>query len=435
MSGENTVSTIAGMLKEVYASEYIDAIPGKSIMQDEIEYVSPEQREGHVYHQPVVLEMENGATYAGGANLGTTYTLNAAVAAQSQDAQIQGSEVVMRAQLAYGVAAKARANDRTAFMNASEYVVRNLLKSHKQRLEIMHRYGGPVSDTNPGQSGLGKILSGTGSSTTRVYTLTLQSWAPGIWFGKKGAALDAYTTAGSHVNTNAQITITAIDLKNRKISVSGNATDLTAVDSAISGGCIFYFFGAYGQEAIGLQNMLSITTSTLFNIDPATYELWKPVPYDAGAVAGSFQAIMQAIDSAVARGLEEEDMLVLVPAVSWTDMMTDYAALRRVDDSYRPEEGENGVGRLVFHSQAGKLTFVPDNLVKYGDMFCIVPSMFKRVGACELTLNHPASDMPMVLEIPDKAGWEIRSFAQQALFCEAPAKQVYIYDVTPTHSA
>lgn len=435
MAGENTVSTIAGMLKEVYATEYIDAIPGKSIIQDEIEYVSPEQREGNKYHQPVVLEMENGATYAGGANIGTAYTLNVAVAAQSQDAQITGSEITMRSQLAYGVAAKARANDRTAFMNASEYVVANLLKSHKQRLEIMHRYGGPVSDTNPGQSGLGQISTGTGSSTTRVYTLVLQSWAPGIWFGKKGAYLDAYTTAGVHLNTNAPIIITAINLKDRKISVSGNATDLTAVDAASPANPLFYFYGAYGQEAIGLQNILSTSTSTLFNIDPTAYELWKPVPFDAGGVAGSFTAVMQAIDGAVARGLEEEDMIVLVPAVSWTDMMTDFAALRRVDQSYRSEEGENGVGRLVFHSQAGKLTFVPDNLIKYGDLFSIVPSHFKRVGACELTLNHPASDMPMVLEIPDKAGWEIRSFAQQALFCERPANQVYIYDVTPTHSA
>jgi hypothetical protein len=133
-----------GLFKETYADNVVDLLPKRLAVYGKVKFVREDQREGNIYHQPVVLTGEHGITYAGGALLGTAYNLVAATATQSLDAQVQATEMTGRTQMAYGPLYKAvteGGDKKRAFVNASKYFIKNLAANMARRQEMMMLYG------------------------------------------------------------------------------------------------------------------------------------------------------------------------------------------------------------------------------------------------------------------------------------------------------
>lgn len=55
MAAQNTVATLNGLFKEIYADKLENLIPDGVRMLKEIEFVSKDKQLGNNYHQPVVL--------------------------------------------------------------------------------------------------------------------------------------------------------------------------------------------------------------------------------------------------------------------------------------------------------------------------------------------------------------------------------------------
>jgi hypothetical protein len=55
MAAMETTSTLNGLYKEVYASKIKDLIPESDVLLKMDNFVSKDQREGNLYHQPVLL--------------------------------------------------------------------------------------------------------------------------------------------------------------------------------------------------------------------------------------------------------------------------------------------------------------------------------------------------------------------------------------------
>lgn len=422
MSGANTTVTLNGLFKEVYADKIENLIPDGVKLLKLVPYIEAAKEIGNLYHQPVQLSHEHGITYAA-ADSGA-FNLNNAVAAIFKDAQLNGAQMLIRSQMSYEAAARA-SNDRKAFVKATQLMVQNMVNSLAKRLEISMLYG---------RTNIGQIASGTGSGGTRVYTLSTASWAAGIWAGAENMPLDVTntavpTSAGNKLNTNAQVTVTAVELTLQQLTVTGNSADLSAIDAAITAGAYFIPFGSLLNDVFGLDRIVT-NTGVLFNIDASIYGLWQGNTYDAGTSALSFSKILDAVALAVERGLDQDVVCFLSPS-TWANISSDQAALRMYDDSYKSSKLENGASEYAFHGQNGKIDIVSSIYVKEGECFIFPPKRLKRIGAMNISFKMPGRQQQedFFLELTSAAGYELRAYTDQTLFSDSPARLVKVVNI------
>lgn len=400
MAANNTASTINAWLKEVYADNINDLIPEGIKLLKDVKF-SEADKIGDKFVMPVTLSHEFGFSVGSGA-----FTLNNAIAASYAEAQVQGTNLLLRTQVAYDAMARA-SSSKAAFMKWSEQVVGNMTASFSKRLEILHFYGG---------TSIGQVSSV--DTSPDIIVLTQASWATGIWAGSEGMTIDAYDalTGGSVQNTGATpMTISAVNLSTRTITVDDNA-GVAQND--------YIFFGAaqtafYGNELNGIDKIVT-NSSSLYNISAATYALWAGNSYSAGSAQLTFKKIQHAISLGVGKGLDEKVNLYCSPA-TYADLNTDLAAFRSADQSYRVRKGENGYESICFYSVNGEIEIVPSIYVKEGEAFLVPLSRLKRIGSSDVTMRMPGSSSEdLVLQQPSNAGYEMRLFYDGNLFCEKP---------------
>lgn len=410
MAQATTTSTLDGFFKTVYGDKHIDAVPENLFLVKNIDFREAEKI-GSKFSVPVLLSREHGVTYLAAGD--GVQTLNDSIAAVSKKAEVDGAQIIMRGQIDYEAAAKATTS-KAAFHNTTELLVQNLIDSSSNRLEIMFLYG---------QAGLGVAdTSVNTNATTTVLQLTTASWAVGIWAGMEGAAIDLYNGA-SKLNANAACFISVVDVENRKLTITGNATDISDIDTHLaSGNADIFFRGAYGKECIGLDKIMT-NTSSQFGIDASAYSLWKASTYSCGSAALTMAKVLSAVGKAVGRGLRQ-DVVVLVSPVTWQNLNSDQAALRKYDSSYSASKAESGFEAIVYHGQNGKIEVLSHAMVKEGEGFIFPKKTLKRVGAQDLSFKTPGREGEIFLHLQDKNAYELRIYGNQALFCEAPAKCV-----------
>lgn len=402
-----TLTSLNGMFKEVYAKQINNLMPEVAKLTRKIPFESA-ARIGNKYHQPVDLAGELGFTHeASGAG---AFALNAVVPLEMKDAQVDAYQTMLRSALDIETAAKS-VEDKAAFIQATKHVVKHMKIACDKRAEVLAFYGG---------EGLG-VVSSTSANGSDLDVIFTTAFAPGIWIGSRNMKLDWYNGA-SKVNTNAATVITAVDISNRKITISGNASDL----SAISGTHVAYFYGAYGKEMTGLSKIITNAT-TLFNIDAATYELWKG---QTVAVGGNLtlSATLDGVSQACNFGLEEK-AVCWVSNKTFRTMVTDQAALRKYDASF-DKEAKNGFQSVKFYGQNGEIEIIPHSIVKETEAF-LHPMSLKRIGSTDTTFSLPGSGgEQFFLFMPEHAGYELRSYSAWQLFAEKPAQCVKFTGIT-----
>lgn len=414
-------SALDGLFKEVYGDDVISLVPESAKLVKSIPFVSSDKELGNKYHQPVVLSNEHGITYAA-ADAGA-FSLNNSVALTMKDAQVQGSQMVLRSSMSYDAAARA-SNSKKAFVKGTELLVENMLETMTKRLELQMLYGGS-------SGGLGNCDSSANSdATTTVITLTSASWAAGIWAGAENAELDLYD-GSSKKNTNAALVVSAVDLDGKTVTVTGNATDIAAIDTFIAAdgddSAYLIWRGAYGAEMSGIDKIIT-NTGSLFGINAGTYNLWKGNSYAVSA-ALAIGKVLAGVSRAVERGLDEDIVLYLNPVV-FKDLNDDLAALRRFDSSFK-EEGIAGSKSIKYYGQNGIIDIQPHNCVKQSEAFSLPVKKARRIGAIDITFKRPGGGGDqMFRELSDKAGFELRAYTDQAVFIETPARCVKFTGIT-----
>jgi hypothetical protein len=405
MAQYNAASTVSAWLKEIYADEIHNLIPEGVKLVKMVKFQAGEKEIGDKYVQPVALTHEFGFTVGSGA-----FSLNDHIAASYAEAQVEGKNLLLRTAVSYDAMSKA-SSTKKAFVKWSQQVVGNMTASFTKRLEILHFYGA---------TGLGTVSALSDSSGTNVLTITTATWASGIWAGAEGMTLDAYTSTVKQNSTGA-LTVSAVDLTARTVTVTGANADTAAIDV----GSVLYFRGHYGYEMNGLDKIIT-NTGTLYNISASDYALWKGNSYSAGSAKLTFKKIQAATALAVNKGLDEK-VTCFVSASTYSDLNTDLAALRKMDGSYKQAKGDNGFESICFYGVNGEIEIVPTIYVKEGEAFIVPLSKLKRIGSSDVTMRMPGqSEDQLVLQLPSNAGYEMRLFSDQNLFCERPAHCVKI---------
>jgi len=404
MAGENTVTTLNGLFKEVYADKLENLIPEGTKFMQKVPFSARKKELGSLYHQPVVLGLEHGITYAGPTD--DAFALDDAINGVIRDATVQGSQMMLRSRLGIAAASRAAGGEPKAFENATKFLVRNMLRSMARRLEVGMFYGGV---------GIGTVASIAGTDIT----ITTAEWAPGIWAGSEQMKIDIYDATSTTLRGTAQVT--AVDMATRTITVDAVPAGTVATD-------VMYYKTAQGNEAVGIHFILT-NTGTLFGINAANYTLWKGNESDLGGNPLSFGAVQDGIALGVEKGLDSA-VCVFVNPRTWTDLLTEQAALRQYDSSYKVSVSENGSEEITFHGQNGKVEIVPSIFVKEGYAYILCMEEMLRIGSTDITFKRPDQGDTFFRELENSAGYELRAYSDQALFCYAPGKNTLISGIT-----
>ena len=422
MADTNTTSTLDGLFKEVYADKLETLLPENVRLLKMVPFTE-RTRIGDSYHQPVILSNSHGVTYA--ANGAGAFTLNAPIVTTVKDAIVDGSQMVLREYIDLESASKAASAGPKAFKNATSLVVYNMMESMAKRVEHAMLYGLDGVGISDGST--------NASSTSTVIDITTASWAAGTWAGAEGAQIDVYSVAATPAKQNAAaMTITAVDVANKTITVSGTTADVAAVDSYLGGTgsptATIYWFGSYGAEMAGLNQIIT-NTGTLFGISAASFALWKGNSYNvSGAI--TLAKLDAAVATAVGRGLDER-AIVLVSPPTWSNLNTDAAARKR----YKTEDRRSAEGfeSLVYYSSNGTLEVVPHNMVREGEGFIVPAAQVKRIGATDITFRRPGVEEGRFFkDLEDKAGYELRCYTHQSVFLQKPARAVKLTGIVNT---
>lgn len=396
----DTVGNLNGFFKEVYADKLQELIPEGLKLVNMIKFIGKEKQGGNLFHQPVILGMEHGVTFASSDD--DAFNLNPAVAGQIKDAQVRGNPMVMRSLLGYSAASRS-VGGKNAFMDATKYIVANMLRSMSKKLEIHLLYG---------QVGYGVVNAAAGT----LVTIETAEWAPGIWAGGEGMPIEIRDVTGA--TSRGEFTIVSVDMDARTITLNASATA-----AGVAATDVIYHKGAFGNEFAGIHKILT-NTGTLFNINAATYNLWKGNSYAASG-ALSFAKLTKAASRPVEKGLDSK-LTVFVNPRGWADLLNDQAALRSYDQSYSAAQLQNGAKSLKFHSQNGELEIIPSIYVKEGYAYGLSLEEFMRVGSSDISFKRPGYGDEFFRDLENAAAYELRLYTDQAVFCMAPGKSVII---------
>lgn len=343
------------------------------------------------------MALENGFSY--GSSDEAAFALNAPANGTVKEAQVKGYQIVLRSAMSYNVLSRASSAGARAFESATKLVVANMIRSFGKRAEVQMLYG---------QTGLGSVASTSGVTVT----ITTADWAAGIWSGMKGAEIEIRSAAGA---LRGVASIASVDL-------NGRALVLNALPAGTVGTDVLWYKGAYGNEMPGLEKIIT-NTGTLFNIDASQYELWKGNTYPVGGQL-SFAKIQDAIALGVEKGLDS-DVKVMVNPKTWSDLLTEQAALRMYDSSYKGSEAENGSQSIKFHGQNGIIEIIPSIYIKEGLAYIVDEMDFLKIGSTDMTFNLPGAGPDQFLrQLENNAGVEMRLYADFSLFCAAPGRQI-----------
>lgn len=410
-----TEASLNGLFKQVYGDSIVDAIPRTTILQKNIRF-DASKRLGDFYNVPVMLQDEQGATYGG--QSGTAYTINPAIPMQTSNAQVRGSSFIINGILSYDAASRAIEDGAASFASATSLQIENMVSSHAKRREIEMLYGAAPT-------GLGTGSAANVNTTTLTWTPATGQWSY-LWVAMKGAQLDAYAS-GSKLNTNASLVISQVNVTAKTLTLTGNATDITAIDTQATG-VVLFFFGAFGNEMSGVD-AISVNTGSLFGINATTYDQWLANTFNVSGDL-TYQLINTAVAIAQGRGLDE-DVDLLVSSLTWKFLNDNVIANRVYDKSYDPKSAATGSQELLFNTQSGVLRVHSHNYVKEGEAFLLPFDRFIRVGSSDITFNIPGSDDGRVFrQLETQAGYEVRSYSDFAIMCETPAKIVKLFGIT-----
>lgn len=413
--GANNLTTLDGLFKNTYADKMEKLVPEDAILQEMVKFLAKDKQPGLQYNAPVILGLEHGVTYADDED--GAFELNAAVPGQIKNATIKGYQILLRSVLPY-VSAFRSATNAAAFQEGTKFLVGNMLDSVTKKVE---------TSLMRGSIGLG-VVGASASATSHTLTVDAKDWAPGVFGGAEGmkiqmlegAALATNTRIPSGGTLNTQeLTITAVDFANKQITVT------TSPAMAIVASSVIFEKGAHEKQMKGLHAVIGQQSGVLFGINQSVSALWKSNIYDAAGSVLSFAILQEAIAKGVEKGLKG-DVKVLVNPGHWDDLLTEQAAQRMYDSSYKSDTAENGAKSIKFYSQAGMVEIRPSIYVSEGFAYIIKPEDWARVGSTDITFKRPGQSDQFFRDLVDHAGFELRCYTDQALFTVKPAHQVLI---------
>jgi len=433
----STPTTVSGLFKKVYASINEVLPEGFPFLANVAKYEAA-KKAGSTIEYSIPLTHENGLSLFGSS--GDVQTFADSQAGVVRAATITPCETFISSSLSTATLSRAAKEGEGAFKQASKDRVGRNIKSHHRFIEHLCLYGqdpfglGRVGYFTATWQGVA-FTNGTGTLAGTAFTngvntaakkilLNPADLATGIWLGAEGMEV-RQRIIGSTVAASGAVT--AVDLKNGIITV-----DFTpVVATAVSSHCLELLNqnGASGLDFVGAKAILQ-RSGTLFGIDNSLYGIWKG---GEETITGklTFSKLIDALMVSCNRGLDK-NVKVLTSFDSWADLMTEQAALRDYDASYKESEAKNGMEGIRFKSINGEIEIVPSRFVRRSDTFSFADGDWRRVGSSDVTMKVPGVEDGELIQKPITTNaFVFRSYSDQALICLAPSQSLYMGGIDP----
>lgn len=399
MATTNTPTTLVSRLKEVYPDGPTVLVPScNELFGKRLEF-RKDLEHGKKTVFDVQLSGEQGFTVGTG-----DVTLLGAVAQTSVSAEVTGVSVILQSNVSYDAISRAKSS-KAAFVafNNQKYIPS--AESYRTRCEILAM--------GYGRQGLGVL--GADDDGSGGLTISEGSWCAALWLTMIGATLQSYTAISGGSQHDGDMVVTAVDVANRKITVSGTSTSQATGD-------ILFLKGHRGVAPIGIMDIAK-NTGTLYNVSAATYDLWKANSYDVGTSALTLGKVSLASALSADKGCNEK-LTCLVPNKAFQSMVNDQAALREYGANYNSEKAENGFESIVFSGATGKIEIVPYMFAKEGE-FVMFPERYTYLLGSEEMTNQLAKDGDIMFDLESTSAKQIRWFGDWTVFCEKPGYITY----------
>jgi hypothetical protein len=392
--------------KVAYGEGVPELVPDLAVIQKDIKF-SQSDLLGDYFEQAVRLSLPGGFTRAKGDGTAGAFALNDATSGNLKKAKVYGYQMVLRDQMPYEDISKAAKAGPQAFKAATSLFWEGMQLSMRKMLEVNLLYG---------NVGIGKVSGYTGGDPS--ITISASDWAPQIWAGLENASIDVMNSTTSTVR--GTVTISSVDIDNRKITLSGTVTGAAAGD-------VVYFKGGYGKEMSGLYEILN-NSGSLFNISASTYTMWKAAQHTVSG-AFSFQALKKGLGKAMAKGLMEP-INVYCSIGAFDDLLGDIQALRQIDKS-EVRKIELGQDEVVYKYAGIAAVVKPHAMVKEGHAMGVTPNSTKRIGSADFSFGMPGrSDGKIYFDLEGYAATEGRAYSHQGIVSLAPATCVLWSSIT-----
>jgi hypothetical protein len=393
----NTPTTIASRLKEIYPDGITQLVPSSNVLVGGKLKFRKDLVQGELVRFDVQLAGEQGFSMGSG-----EVTLGGAVAQTSAKCEVSGYSIILQSNVSYDAISRAKTSKQAfATFNNSKYIP--TAESFRTRQEIIAVYG---------RQGLG---TASAAIAGQVITLTAGSWCSALWMTLKGAVIEAWTAVdGSGSQHNGDLTVGAISIANRTVTVVGTASAVDAAD---------ILFLKY-QRSVGPYGLMDIAVNagTLYGISAATYELWKANAYDVGTSALTLGKISLASAMAADKGCAEK-LTCLVPNKAFQSLVNDQSALREYGASYSPAKFENGAESIVMHGCTGAIEILPYMFMQEG-LSIMFPERFTYLIGSEEMTNQIGQSGDIYFDLESTSSKQMRFFSDWTVFCEKPGYMV-----------
>jgi len=398
----DAVENLNAFAKEVFGSEGPkDLVPNQNKIQQKIGFKNKEAY-GLKYIESIRLSYPSGFTHAAADGSQGAFLLNDAVGSTRKRIEITGEQILLKDQFSYEDGARISGGGKKAFVSFANETVEPMQRAMRKRLESRLLYAG---------TGVGAIETYTSGDPSIV--IEAAEWAEGAWVGLEGAKLDFYDATGATLRGSA--VIVSVDTAARKITLDTTVAGLVATD-------VVYYAGTKDAGLNGIHKILS-NTGSLFGVNAGTYRLWAGTQQVVGG-AMSFSKLKNGITTAYNLGLDDNLCLFVSPE-AWDDLIEDVASLRRTNNGGDIKKLDIGTEKLVYHSQNGMTEVIASNFVKKGYGYGLCTKDWKRIGVADVTFQTPGmSGEKMFHHLETKAGFELRAYTNQAIFCRRPAASI-----------
>ncbi|WP_290812543.1 hypothetical protein [Ferrovibrio sp.] len=401
MATYNTVSQVGGILKNVYNKKVVDVVPDNlAVFFDMFQFSGGAEKIGSKFVTEVNFGSENGITVAAG-DAGIV-DLKAPEAPAIKQAEVTGSQIINSAWVAWDTVTRAiKADSPQAFESLFDRTMKNLRNGHRRAQVLNILYGG---------DNIGVVSAGANSATQ---TISLATYAPGIWFASEGMFVDIYDPTLNTKRNGADVKVIGYNTVTRTVTLSATV-NTTTDDIIVPRGTVS---GAAYVEGIGLSAALGKTSGDLYGLSVTTYPSWKPAQFPVGGALSQ-----EKLDEAVTLGFNKGftgKYVLLTSGATFNNLHTEQLS-RVMTRDYGNSNTPAGLRGIGYRIQGDILVDVVSHpWIKNGESY-LVPDddSWRRIGTVDLTLGDPTGEESIIQKLQGKTGYEITSYSLNSMFSE-----------------